>query len=163
MVIAGALGDPIQSSEILEDVAAHRRMCLDDPAFLLSQPPLLVQDVIRHTDLPDIMEQSHIVDTLLFFRREAHTPGDLPGIPGHPEGVAVCIAVFGIDGLGKGLEGLVYDLLIFPLPPAQLGQFGPRIDRNRSGCHRNQSYHDQQPEHWAFGDILVLADLRLTG
>ena len=70
--------------------------------------------------------------------------------------MTVGVAVLGVDGLGKGLQGLVHDLLVLLLTLAQAVHLGPGVQVGCSGRQRQKHSDHRQPEGCIFRELLVL-------
>ena len=78
MVVACAVGNALECSEIPKDVTAFGRMRLDNSALLRCQGPSLVENVIRNANLTNVVQKRNIVGSLLVTFVIPHTAGEFP-------------------------------------------------------------------------------------
>ena len=83
----------------MEHIVSELRVLLHDQPFFISQVIGLEQDVIRHTQFADIVQEGaapHVGD---FFFVELHGFCQLDGHPGHALGMALGLLIAQIHGL----------------------------------------------------------------
>ena len=81
-------------------------MHLDLVEFRGAQFSRFVQHLLRHTDLTYVVQQTCVVDHILFFFVFTHTSGNLKCIIRHSLGMTAGITVFCIDRKCKSLNDI---------------------------------------------------------
>ena len=81
-----------------EDLIAINRVELDLAELFVGQFAVLVDDRVRDTDLPYVVEQPRKVYLFAVLLGFARLPGNLRGVHGHAGRVAVGVFVLGVDG-----------------------------------------------------------------
>jgi hypothetical protein len=88
-VMLGHDGDDLlEVRDRFENLRPLGGMSSDNGELLLRQPPRLVEDRGRNTDLPDVVEQPAAVQLVDFVRGQPQFPAEVHGQVGHPFGVA---------------------------------------------------------------------------
>ena len=96
---------------LVQNFAAHGGVGFDDVIFHIGQAFRIVQNGIRDADFADIVEHGGILQIGYAIRIPAQRLRDFNGIPADAGGVAFCIGIFGVDGVGEGLDRLEGHLL----------------------------------------------------
>ena len=100
-----------------ENPVAVNRVELDLVKLFVGQFAVLVDDRVRDTDLPYVVEQPRKVYLFAVLLGFARLPGNLRGVHGHTGRVTVGVFVFGVDGRRKRLcrllEQVMHVLLFF--------------------------------------------------
>ena len=150
MVELRALDHVIQQREVLQNLRALGRMGLHDGVFLVRQPGVLVQNVVRNTDLADIMQACSPFDLLTGLLIHAACLGNLSGILGDALAVAAGSGILGVHRAGDSDHGLpahldlpvrFFQFPLNPLLPPVDQQPGYPADRQ----HRNQQHVNHEP------------------
>ena len=106
MMVGTAFGHVIQQREILQDLRSFQGVGLHDRVFLIRQPGRLVQNIVRNSDLSDVMHPCRPFDLVAFLLVHAVLLGNCPGIQRHTVTVFTGPLVLGVHRAGDGQHGL---------------------------------------------------------
>ena len=95
----------IRERDALEYLRPHYGMDLHSIEFLGSEPARLVDDVFRHGQLSDVVQQGGSHEGFSFAVWQVHSRGDAGGIYTDAAKMIVGILVLGLNGQCKSLHG----------------------------------------------------------
>ena len=101
--------------DIAQDLISIFRMMLDLCELLVRQFSILVDDMIRNTDLTHVMQQSCEIHFFAFLLRLARVSCDLGGIHGYTGRMTVSIFILGVNGCRQRLRGLFEQCMLILL------------------------------------------------
>ena len=111
MVAAGDILGGVDDDAVFKDIPAHGGVRFDDVVLHVCQALGVIQDGVRHADLADVVEHRRVTKIVDALGIPAQGLGNEGGILAHTGGVALGVRVLGVDGVGKGLDGLEGHLL----------------------------------------------------
>ena len=79
-------------------------MHLHERELFVGQPPVLVEHLIRHRDLAEVVNTSREADQLHLTLGEMHLPGDSHRMRGDALRMLECVGVATVDHVGHGLH-----------------------------------------------------------
>ena len=133
MVAAGHILRGPDHSAVLEDVAAHHGMGLDDVVLRIRQALWVVQYGIGHTDFADVVKHGSVTQVVDLLGFPVQCPGNQHRVLAYAGGVSLGVGIFCVNGAGEGLNGLVghlFDFLRAGLSDRRLpGNFGVQLFR----------------------------------
>ena len=91
-----------QAVDGVEDARADLRVALDDRALGLVQRAGLVEDVLGHADLADVVERAGDPQMAELGRGQPQAAAHLQGVAAHPLEMPLGVDVLGLDGAGQG-------------------------------------------------------------
>ena len=80
-------------TEVIQYLIPTGSMRLDEGKLLIGQLTGLVKDIVRNTNLSDVVHEGNVVVLLHRLIIITKLPGKHFGIPGHTQGVALCVEV----------------------------------------------------------------------
>ena len=96
---------------LLQNLSSYLRMLLNLLIFFFRQTASFIDNCIRNTDLPNIMELSHIFNIFLLIGGLPHASCDLFRIPCNSSRVTIRVLVLGIDCFCKCINNLIRKML----------------------------------------------------
>lgn len=106
VMVARAAAQLRHGCDILQDALANLRMLADDAIFVFGELVRFFENVLRHADLADIVQQRRVVEVAVLHLAPAQRPADAQGVLRDIVGMALLIAVPGVDGVGESRDRL---------------------------------------------------------
>jgi len=129
VVMADEIAGRFEELHVLDDIGADLGVAPDDLPLLLGELARLVENVLVHAELPDVVERRAEADDLDVPLRELHLLGDHPRVFGDAVRVAARVRVFRLDRGDEHLDRREVRRLELRVEPRVLG---PSPRRNRS-------------------------------
>ncbi len=145
-----------EATDALEHLLAFERVRLDDRPLALVELAGLVDDLLRHRDLADVVQQCPELDVAPFIGVQPQLPGDIERQAHHALAVLPGIAVVGLDHVAKQQRGPLVCVVeldqLLQAGTALLGELPQNPEQRCDQQHRPLTLHwrcgerDGQPE-----------------